>query len=173
MKEFFEVVEARTSIRQFQPQPVEPEQLERILKAANRAPSAGNLQAYRIIIVTDPQMRGRLEAASGNQGSVAGAPVVLVFCACPSESAARYGARGKELYCVQDATIACAYAQLAVTALGLGSVWIGAVFEPDVIKDVLRLGEGLWPVALLPIGVPAEQPPRTPRRPLRETVRER
>jgi len=143
-----------------------------LLEAANRAPSAGNLQAYQVYVVKDPTLRQRLDVAAGNQGAVAQALVVLVFCAVPSRSASRYGAKGEQLFCIQDATIACAYAQLAATALGLSSVWIGAVHEPEVVKEVLKLNEGLWPVAFLPIGYPAESPAPKPRRKLAELVRE-
>lgn len=169
--EFFEVVHKRQSIRKFQETPLEQNKLTRILEAVNRAPSAGNLQAYKIFVVTEPALKARLDATSGNQGSVAEAPVVLVFCTDPKRSAVRFGSRGEQLYCVQDATIACAYAQLAATALGLASVWIGGLsggLEPEPVKELLGLPEGFWPVALLPIGYPAETPERKPRRPLSE-----
>jgi len=170
--DFFAVVRRRQSIRTFTAQPVEDAQLGQILEAANRAPSAGNLQAYQIVVVKDAALTARLDAASGNQGSIAQAPVVLVFCADPKRSAACYGSRGEELYSVQDATIACAYAQLAATALGLASVWIGAVFEPETVKEALTLDEDLWPIALLPLGYPAERPSKKPRRSLQDLVRE-
>lgn len=170
--EFFEVVQSRQSIRKFQAKPIAEDRLNRILEATNRAPSAGNLQAYRVFVVKHPSLKAKLDAASGNQGCIAQAPVILVFCTDPARSAARYGSRGEELYSVQDATIACAYAQLAVTALGLASVWIGAVFEPETVREALRLEEGMWPIALLPIGYPAEHPPRTPRRVLQDLVQE-
>lgn len=169
----FEAIHARQAIRKFSPQPVAEDALQRILEAANRAPSAGNLQAYQIYVVKSPELRRKLEAASGNQGAVAQAPVVLVFCAEPSRSASRFSSRGEQLLCIQDATIACAYAQLAATALGLSSVWIGAMHEPEIVKDLLRMSDGLWPIALLPIGFPTEQPPRLSRRSLADLVTER
>ena len=170
--QFFDVVRARRSVRRFTSRQVTKAQVRQILEAVNRAPSAGNLQAYQVYVVRDPEVRRRLDAASGDQGAVVEAPVALMFCAMPSRSAARYGAKGEQLFCIQDATIACAYAQLAVTALGLASVWIGAVHEPEVVQEALRLDDGLWPVSLLPIGYPAEPPERTTRRALRELVRE-
>ncbi len=168
---FFDTVHARQSVRQFAATPVAQAQVRRILGAAQRAPSAGNLQAYEIYVVKNPTIRRRLDAASGGQGPVAQAPLVLVFCAIPHRSAERYGAKGEQLFCIQDATIACAYAQLAATALGLASVWIGAVHEQEVVQEALRLPAGFWPVAFLPIGYPSESPARTPRRPLHELVR--
>jgi nitroreductase len=151
---------------------VTADQLRRILEAATRAPSAGNLQAYEIYVAKDAAIRRRLDAASGSQGPAEQAPVVLVFCAEPGRSAERYGAKGEQLFCIQDATIACAYAQLAATALGLATVWIGAVHEPEVVKETLHLKDGFWPIALLPIGHPAEAPPVKSRRPLSDIVRE-
>ena len=172
MTALFQVIQDRQSIRRFTDRPVEAEKLLQVLEAATRAPSAGNLQAYQIYVVRDPALRGRLDEAAGNQRSVAQAPVVLVFCAMPHRSAARYGARGEQLFCVQDATIACAYAQLAAASLGLGSVWIGAVQEPEVVREVLKLEGDLWPVAFLPLGHPAETPAPKPRRPLQDIVHE-
>lgn len=170
--DFFDVVRNRQSIRRFTEQPVRDAHLRQILEAANRAPSAGNLQAYQVYVVRDRAIRRRLDMASGNQGAVVNASVVLVFCALPERSAQRYGSRGEQLFCIQDATIACAYAQLAATALGIASVWIGAVQEPEVMKEALGLEEDVWPIALLPLGYPDERPPRTPRRPLQELIRE-
>ena len=170
--DLFETIEVRQSIRRFRNVPVELEQLTQILKAAIRAPSAGNLQAYRVFLVKGSAVRQILARAAGNQGCVAEAPVVLVFCADPARSAVKFGARGQQHLCLQDATIACAYAQLAATALELASVWIGAVVEPEAVKEALRLEEGLWPVALLPLGYPAEQPARNLRRTLAELVQE-
>ncbi len=169
--DFFEVVHRRQSIREFTSQAVEKDKLNQILEAVNRAPSAGNLQAYKIFVVKNPDLRQILAQAAGNPKAIAQAPVVLVFCAEPTRSAARYGARGEQLFCTQDATIACNYAQLAATALGLATVWIGTVFDPETVREALGLKEDLWPIALLPIGYPAESPKYTPRRPLTELVR--
>ena len=168
--EFFEVVHKRQSIRKFTEQSVEEDMLHQILEAVNRAPSAGNLQAYRIFVVKNCEIRQAISRAAGGQECIVQAPVVLLFCAEPTRSAARYGSRGEQLYSIQDATIAASYAQLAATALGLSTVWIGAVFEPETIQEALGFKEDLWPITLLPIGYPAETPKRTSRRPLRELV---
>lgn len=170
--DLFEVIRKRRSIRAFTPQPIEEEKLRLILEAANQAPSAGNLQAYQIFVVRDLALRGILSRAAGGQEYIAHAPVVLVFCAEPRRSAEKYGPRGEQLYCIQDATIACSYTQLAATALGLATVWIGAVQEPESIKEALKTEEDLWPIVILPLGYPAEEPASRPRRKLSELVRE-
>jgi len=169
--DFFETIHARQSVRAYQAKAIAPEQLETILSAANQSPSAGNLQAYEIVIVRDAATIRALTKASYNQDFMAQAPVVLVFCADPARSGAKYGAMGEQLYSVQDATVAVAYAQLAATAQGLATCWIGAFREPQVAK-LLHLRAGLRPIALLPVGWPAETPPRTPRRELSDLARE-
>lgn len=168
--EFFEVVRSRHSIRAFTAKPVEAEKLQVILETANRAPSAGNLQAYEIYAVTRRTILNALARAALDQEFVAQAPLALVFCAHPACSARRYGQRGVTLYCIQDATIACAYAQLAATALGLASVWVGA-FDEDEVRKAIGAAAALLPVAILPVGYAGEKPEATSRRSLKSQVR--
>jgi nitroreductase len=168
---FFELIASRRSVRAYSPAPVEPEKLNAILEAANRAPSAGNLQAYEIYLVRDAAVRRRLARAALDQFFLAQAPVVLVFCAHGRRSAERYGRRGAELYALQDASVACTFAMLAVTALGLGTVWVGA-FDEEAVRGAIGAPEAHRPVAMLPVGYPAEQPEATPRRRLAELVHE-
>jgi nitroreductase len=169
--EFCELVRARHSVRAFTARPIEPEKLQAILAAANRAPSAGNLQAYEIYAVRNCAKLKLLARAVVGQDFIAQAQVALVFCAHPARSAVKYGPRGASLYCLQDATIACAYAQLAATALGLGSVWVGA-FDDVAVRQAIGVGKDLQPVAILPIGYAGEKPDKTTRRPLNELVHE-
>lgn len=170
MMNTFEAIQARQSVRAYQPREVEPEKWERLLAAINQAPSAGNLQAYQVYIVRNSATKQRLAAAALRQEFLAQAPVVLVFCACPQRSA-KYGQRGAELYCVQDATIAVAYAQLAATALGLATCWVGA-FDEATAAQALELPAGERPIAMLPVGYAAETPARAPRRPLTDVIKE-
>ena len=118
MMDLFETVKARHSIRAFQSRSVEEGKVNRIIETVNLAPSAGDLQAYEIVVVKDSRRRNELAKASGGQGFISEAPVCLVFLTYPERSSRKYGKRGSELYCIQDATIAAAYAQLAATALG-------------------------------------------------------
>jgi nitroreductase len=156
-------------MRAYTAQPLADEQLHAILAAANRAPSAGNRQAYEIYVVTDAPRKARLMEAAGGQEFLAQAPVALAFCAHPARSVERYGKRGAGLYCLQDATIACAYAQLAATALGLATVWVGA-YDDDAVRAVLGVGSDLLPVAVLPIGHAAGEPAERGRRALEDLV---
>jgi len=170
--EFFEAIKARHSIRAFAARSIEPEKLQAILEAANRAPSAGNLQAYEIFAVTRRACLSALARAADNQEFIAQAPLALVFCAHPARSAKKYSQRGASLYCLQDATIACAYAQLAVTALGHASVWVGA-FDEIQVREAIGAGNELLPIAILPIGYASERPETTLRRSLKNLVHSR
>ena len=167
--DFFKVVKTRQSIRAFQCKPIDPEAIQQILETIDRAPSAGNLQGYEVYLVTNCAVRQALARSTGGQDFITEAPLVLVFCAHPARSAQKYGERGATLYSVQDATIACAYAQLAITALGLASVWVGA-FDEDAVRAAIGVGHHLRPVAFLPIGYAAEIPELRSRRALVDLV---
>ncbi len=167
--DFFEAISARQSVRIYQATAVEHSKLEKILTAANAAPSAGNLQAYEIVVVRHAATRSALVAAAHGQTLLAQAPVVLVFFADPARSAARYAARGERLFCIQDATIAASHAQLAATDLGFGTCWVGA-FDDKRVAQALAAPAPLRPVCLLAIGYAAERPSYTSRRPLGNLV---
>ena len=169
--EFFELLKKRQSIRGFKKKPVEEEKLRKILETANSSPSAGNLQAYEIIVIKSEEKKEELVEAAFGQKFVAEAPLVLVVCANENRSSRRYGERGKELYCINDASIAATYIQLAVADLGLGSVWVGAFSEHEVGK-IINAPDYLRPIAILPIGYPDKKPNRTPRRDLDDLVHE-
>lgn len=165
MTDFFATLRRRHSVRRYQADmPVEEEKLHAVLESAVAAPSAGDLQAYQIVVLRDPAMRHEL-AARTEQPFLAEAPVSLAFCTDAERSAQTFGERGRELYALQDATIAAAYAQLAAAASGLGSAWVG-YFDGREVAGVLELPPGLLPVAILALGYPAELPEPTPRRPL-------
>lgn len=171
MWDFFATVRLRHSVRKYQTGlPVEAEKLHAILEAACAAPSAGDLQAYRIIVVTRQSARDALRKAANDQAFIAEAPVCLAFCSDPLRSAAQFGERGQTLYALQDASIAAAYAQLAIVAAGMGSTWVGVFDEAEVAK-VLGLEPGLIPIALLSLGYPAELPEPTARRRISEITR--
>ena len=167
--EFNQVVTMRRSVRSFHNKPVDDKQLETILKAAIRAPSAGNLQAYKIYVINDRAALESLSTAAYDQEFIAQASLALVFCTDPQRSAWRYRDRGRTLYTVQDATIAACFAMLATTNLGLGSVWVGA-FSEDAVRDIVGAPDDFRPIIILPIGHPAVNPPERPRRLLDELV---
>ena len=142
MWDFFGTVRHRHSVRKYQTDiAVEREKLHAILEMACAAPSAGDLQAYQIIVVSTPAERDGLRTAAGGQAFLSEAPICLVFCADPEASAKQYGERGRSLYAIQDATIATAYAQLAVVAAGLCSATrrgVGVRVYPAILLPPLH-----------------------------------
>ncbi len=149
------IFEERKSVRSFKNKPVEEGKIRGIVEAINSAPSAGNLQAYRVFYTTKKEIISKIAEACWQEW-IEEAPVVFVFFADPKISGAKYGERGRALYSIQDATIACAYAQLQASSLGLGACWVGA-FDDTKIKEIFAARE-LIPVAVLPVGYPNEKP---------------
>jgi nitroreductase len=166
--ELFDVIQNRRSVRLYQTQQmVEKDKLEQILEYTNLAPSAN--QGYEIVAVEEKFLLDQLwEAVSGQKIPVT-APIALVFCANEKRASETFGARGKELYSVQDATIAASYAQLAAVNLGLATVWVGSFKEAEVRK-IIQAPDHIRPVAILSLGHAAEHPPRTTRRQISDIV---
>lgn len=152
---FDEVLINRSSIRGFKNTPIEESSINQIVEHIISAPSAGNLQAYKIYIIKNKQVLSELTEASLNQDSICKSNITFVFCALPKESAKEYGKRGETLYALQDATIAASYCQLAVTNQKLASVWIGA-FDDEKVAKILNLPKTEVPVAIIPVGKPNE-----------------
>ncbi|MEM2906317.1 MAG: nitroreductase family protein [Candidatus Bathyarchaeia archaeon] len=167
--DLFDAVKGRRSIRMFKPEPVPREKLMMALDAARWAPSAGNCQPWVFIIVEDASAKRELAEAALGQVFIAEAPVVVVVCADMERSAARYGERGRRFYCLLDAAAATQNLLLAAHALGLGACWVGA-FHDQRVADRLMLPPSIRAIAIVPIGVPAEQRIPVGRRPLEESL---
>ena len=167
--EVFEAIEKRRSIRAFKNMDVPEETVEKLIEAARWAPSAGNIQPWEFIIIRNKEIKHRLAAAALNQTFIEDAPVVIVVCANELRSSYGYGTRGATLYCIQDTAAATQNILLTATALGLGACWVGA-FNEEQVRKVLNIPNGIRPVAIIPIGHPAEKPAPRPRRPLNEIV---
>jgi len=161
----FECIKKRRSIRSYKRDPVPDDDLKKILEAGIWAPSAGNRQSWEFIIVKDRQRKVDLSYAAYEQDFIVRADTVIVVCANTERSARRYGNRGRTLYAIQDATIATQNMLLAATALGYGTCWIGA-FNEEQVKKILKIPEGIRPIAIVPVGVPNESPEPPPRTPI-------
>jgi nitroreductase len=161
-------IEGRTSIRVFGPDPVLDDIIDEGLRLANLAPSAGNLQARDFIVVRNHAAKRMLMEAAYGQDFVETAPVVVVFCA-NLDRISHYGDRGRDLYCLQDVAAAVQNMALYLHSKGLGSVWVGA-FDEGKASEALGIPSNIRPVAMLPVGHPAEKGVRRRRLPLSEQV---
>jgi nitroreductase len=159
---------ARYSPREFADAPIPPILLDTALEAARRSPSAGNLQAYSLIIVTSRESLDALSEAS-HQDKFSAAAAAIAFVADRARSAAKYGPRGQDFFAVQDATIACAHLQLALAAVGVQSRWIGAFREEPAGAALGVAGRDVVGFLVAGFGVPRTR--RSSRRAQGEYVR--
>ncbi|MEM1565991.1 MAG: nitroreductase family protein [Candidatus Bathyarchaeia archaeon] len=165
----FEAIMGRRSIRAYREMEVSQEIVEKLIDAARWAPSAGNIQPWEFIVVRNSETKRRLAEAALGQSFIEEAPVVIVVCADEERSARGYGTRGRALYCIQDTAAAIQNIHLAAYALGLGTCWVGA-FREDEVRKILDIPVGVRPVAIIPVGYPAESPAPRSRRPLKQLI---
>jgi nitroreductase len=164
-----EAIEGRRSIRVFKNRNVSAEIIKKLIDAAQWAPSAGNIQPWEFIVVRKPEIKRALAEAALDQTFIEEAPAVIVVCANENRSSQRYGVRGETLYCIQDTAAAIQNIHLAAYSLELGTCWIGA-FSEEEAREILKIPYGVRPVAIVPVGYPAESPPPRSRRPISQIV---
>ena len=151
-------ITTRRSIRKFKNVPVEWFKIGEVLYAGYSAPTAGNLQDYRFMVVTVPELRQQLAHAALEQLWMLGAPVIIVVFAEVNKTKRFYGIRGERLYSIQDCAAAVQNMLLAAHELGLGACWVGA-FDEDKVRTVLGIPDYARPQAMIPIGYPSEEVP--------------
>ncbi len=164
--DLFEVMKRRRSTRKFDTKPIESWKIEKILAAADTAPTAGNFQGFEIFHVKNTDMKEKLVEAANNQPYV-NAPLVLVYCKNPSRVKLKFPKRILTKFAIQDATLAAAYSQLAATALSLSTIWIGMIDEKKVAEII---GTELVPSSILCIVYPIKRKFPKPSRNLSELI---
>ena len=172
--ETLEAIRTRRSVRCFDARIKEAGRglLEKVLDAGRMAPSAGNLQSQEFIIVRDDAVKKEVGRACFGQDFVSKAPVIVVVCGNKRKSEGGYGTRGRDFYALADA---CASAQnmlLAAHDLGLASCWVGAFDDAALCKALSIPKNDVVPIAVLPMGFPAEHPEMPRRKPLKSFVHE-
>ncbi len=164
---FNELTRARYSLRKFDSRPIEEEKLHLLLQAAQSAPTAHNNQPQYLLVCKSPDALARVDRCTTMHF---GAPVVLVVCYDPAAAWVRTGIDGKN-HGEIDAAIATAQIMLQAADLGLGSTYVG-VFDPEKLALELPELAGRTPIALLPVGYTAPDPPpnkqQNPPNPLEE-----
>lgn len=165
--DLYETIKLRKSVRKYRRDPVPEESLKKILNAARMAPTAENFQPWKIIVVTDEDIKRKLVPACNNQRFVAEAPVVLVACGLPDEAYPIMGGYMNS-YPV-DVAIVLDHLMLAAASEGLGTCWIGS-FKEEKVAETVGVPQEAKVVALTPLGYPAEEMERTDRKNLTELV---
>jgi len=157
--ELKEAIEKRRSVRSFIDRDVKIDDIVEILEYANLAPSAGNLQARDFVVVRDDRLRRSLAKAALDQAFVSEAPIDVVVCA-NLRRISPYGARGINLYCIQDSAASIEHILLLALEYGLSTCWVGA-FDERRVSKILDLPNYVRPVAIIPIGYPRYIPKPT------------
>lgn len=168
MAEFYEVVAARRSVREYLSAPVDEAALARVLEAARLAPSWKNLQGWQLVVVRERETLralGRLLGGNPRGVDYDTLPMMAALVMDPERS----GEMNGMAYYLVDAGIYMEHLVLAAQAEGLGTCWIGWFDEPP-IKRLLGVPEGLKLVALTPLGYPAGKTPARPRKEARAAV---
>ena len=150
-----DMIKKRRSIREYTAQAVTDEQIRQLLEAAMAAPSGNNVQPWAFVVVRNPDLKRQL--AQTHTWSAMAADAAVVFVVCGNERASHHW--------IADASAATQNLLLAVTALGLGAVWVGiypgAVREAHV-RRALGIPDEIRVLCLVPVGHPAEsKSPRT------------
>lgn len=160
MADLMTVIKKRYSVRSYLDKPVEDEKIEQVIEAARLAPSSGNSQSWRFIVVKDKALKDELcdKALGGimipNKWAKT-APVVIVICANPN-LLHKVGAGVKKIeYHLLDMGIAGEHIALEATELGLGTCWIGW-FNEQAVRSLLNVPKGIKVVALITLGYPRE-----------------
>jgi nitroreductase len=157
-----EEIVARRSIRDYSPQPVEKEKIERILEAGRLAPTARNQQDWRILIVSEQQLKDRLvDEASPHQLFLKQAPLILAACALNPDYVMRCGHPAFLI----DLAIVLEHIALQAVREGLGTCWIGS-FDEGKAKSVLQVPAPVRIVELMSLGYPSRVPDARERKPV-------
>lgn len=144
---------SRRSIRKYEKTPIESEKIEKLLKAAMQAPSAGNQQPWEFIVVENNQMLKNLSLTSPYSKMVAEAPLAIVLIG--NQSHMKYPENWE-----QDMSAATENLLLQAVELDLGAVWLGVAplqERIDYIRSIFKLPDNIIPFAVVPVGYPAEE----------------
>jgi nitroreductase len=168
MKTIFE----RRSVRDFLDRPVEPEKLERVLRAAFQAPSAHNRQPWEFLVITGREDREAVAAMSPYAKMCVQSPVVLAACADLRRGDPDYeknaaaglvgadAATGGDILWVQDLSAAIENALLQICDEGLGGVWLGWYPNKERVTVFMKrfgLPPHIVPLGLIALGYAAAQ----------------
>jgi nitroreductase len=154
-----QAIKERRSVRAFRRSPVGPEVLERLVDAGSWAPTAGNRQAWRFVIVTDEKRLSKLRMVS--PGLLGEPPATIVVCQDLAGAIERMGEVAGPMVAAMDSAIAAYAITLAAQAEGLGTC-IVASFNTAAVKRLLRVPDGSEPLLMVTVGYPARipEPPR-------------
>lgn len=155
MKDTFDIINARKSVRNFTGVPVNKTDLDKIIKAGMAAPTAANMQPWSFIVITERKILDDLSAGLPNAKMLTKAGAAIIVCTEPDKA----NGKSKDLAII-DASLAGENILLAIEALNLGGVWTAAYPYADRMKHVkttLNIPQEVIPLNVIAIGIPAGQ----------------
>ena len=174
--DLMQAIKGRRSVRKYKPDAVSNDMINRILEAAQWAPSWANTQCWRFIVVQDSALKEKLAdtlSPPSNKaiGAIKEAPVTIVACAELGKSGYYKGEQSTDKgdWFMFDVALAMQNLTLAAHALGLGTVHVG-LFNAAEAARLLEVPAGFVVVEMMPLGYPDEQPAAPKRRELTESV---
>ena len=139
-----EAIKKRRSVNSFLDKKVDLDIVAGILDVAKEAPSSGNLQNWKVVVIDDKDKKDKISSACLNQKWINQAGVVLVICNDYENVNRMYGSRGKDIYSVQNCAAFIQNILIAATDIGLASCWIGS-FELDKVRMILKIPDDVRP----------------------------
>jgi nitroreductase len=181
--ETIELLHKRGSCRYFQDKKIPKETLDLILGAALHAPSAGNLQAFSIIKIEDPERKTKLKKICGNERFIGEAPLNLVICVDERRNmrwanldVAPYTHSDYLLWFLLDFQLTGIIGQsicIAADSFKIGSCYVGtATLMAARIAELLELPKGVFPGTLISLGYPSRPVPNMKKHHLETLVHE-
>ncbi len=161
----FEAIKGRRSVRRYRSEPIPNELVEKMLDAARWAPSGGNIQPWKFIVVNDKNLLEITRKVS--PGYLGDAPLAILVCSDKEKEYRVGGALGRDYLSVSDCSMAVENILLAAYALGLGTCVVKS-FSRIAVKELLEIPEGIEPELLVIMGYPEHVPTPPPRSPLQE-----
>ncbi|MFH1638002.1 MAG: nitroreductase family protein [Candidatus Woesearchaeota archaeon] len=152
--ELKDAMQKRRSIRHYSPKKLDIKDVGEILDLARLAPSAGNLQNWQFVIVTDPKKQKAISDACMDQHWVSEAPMLIVVCNQFEKVSMLYDNLGK-MFSVQNCAIIATYIMLLAAEKGFGTCWVGA-FDNNKVAEILKMPEEVDPQIILTLGYPDE-----------------
>ena len=163
--EAWDAISARRNVRQYQPEPVSEEDLNRIVEAGWRAPSAKNRQPWDFVIVTDRDQLRELSTVWQGAGHIAAAPAAIAIVVPEPPDQRRLVT---DTYDIGQATMAM---MIAATDLGIGTGH-SSVGDQDKARAILGVPDDHQVAFLLGVGYPADRPLTPVRKPNRRPFAE-
>ena len=167
--EFFDALKARRSTRQFTDRSLSADEIMKLVDAAISAPNACNMQSWHFYVVTDNAVKAKLAEEKAVAEWATTAPVIFVVCTAAEKICERFGPIGEELFAIQDTAAAIENILLCAADMGLGGCFMGA-FDREKCREIVGVKEGHKPIAMVPVGEPANILPPRPRNPIEYAV---